>query len=349
VTVSSWRKTAMYALGIVLLSVAAVFWLLHEGKVMERRKLSEAADRCRRLAEQGDASREFDLGRMYFEGKGVTQDYAEALRWYRKAAEQGHIKAQFCLGEMYLRGQGTTEDQAEARQWIQKAAKQNDEKAEAALGYIYYNGKGVLQNYTEAANWYRRAADQGYALAQQSLAYMCYNGRGVPQDYAEAARLYRKAAEQGNAVAQQALGYVYWNGRGVALDRGEAIVWYLSAAAQGDIRARHALESLAGNFEFLTALIGFPVGLLFFLQFVLPGRKLRNKRQAAITALGAVFLASAGLSFCAFATDDLRYSLHRDAFHIARFLLNATAVLIFVALVQPKRKQNHNLRTVVHR
>tara|TARA_Y100000588_G_C13824654_1_gene740888 strand:+ start:510 stop:737 length:228 start_codon:yes stop_codon:yes gene_type:complete len=29
------------------------------------------------------------LGVMYDKGKGVTQDYQEAMKWYRKAAEQG--------------------------------------------------------------------------------------------------------------------------------------------------------------------------------------------------------------------------------------------------------------------
>ena len=41
------------------------------------------------LAEQGDATAQFNLGTMYDSGRGVRQDYAEAFRWYRKVAEQG--------------------------------------------------------------------------------------------------------------------------------------------------------------------------------------------------------------------------------------------------------------------
>ncbi|TVS20791.1 MAG: hypothetical protein EA424_02165, partial [Planctomycetaceae bacterium] len=37
----------------------------------------------------------------YYEGRGVVQDYAEALKWYRKAAEQGRSYAQFSLGLLY--------------------------------------------------------------------------------------------------------------------------------------------------------------------------------------------------------------------------------------------------------
>lgn len=337
------RKIVSVTVSIVSLSAVVVVSFLAREKVIERRKLSDQTEQCRRLAERGDANGEFELARMYFDGKGVAKNYAEALHWYRKAAEQGHVKAQFYLGEMYLRGQGTPEDYAEALEWIQKAAKQNDSNAEAGLGYIYHNGKGVPQDYAEAANWYRRASDQGYALAQQSLAYMYYNGQGVPQDYASALHWYRKAADQGDAAAQQGLGYMYATGRGVPLNRGKAIAWYFMAAAKGDMRAKHALESLLGNFEFLTVLIAFPAGLLFCLQFALPGRSLRNRRQAATTALGLVFLASAGLSLYAFATDNLR-ATYQGAFHMARFLLNAAAIVLIIFLLQPGKKRNNGLR-----
>jgi len=329
---SPW-KIGMSALGIVLASAVVVVWVLHKEKVIERRKLSDAIDHCRRLAEQGDASREFDLARVYFEGNGVTKDHAEALRWYRKAAEQGHIKAQFALGEMYLRGQGTATDYTEALRWTQKAAEENDPKAEAALGYMYSYGKGVPRDYSEGARWYGKAADQGYSLAEQSLAYMYYNGEGVPQDYAEAARLYRKAAEQGDAVAQQGLGYMYATGRGVRLDRGDAIVWYLKAAAQGDVRAKHAFESLAGNFEFWTALIGTPVVLWFSWEFILPGTKLSGRRRVQTAVIGIVFLLSVALGFFAFSDYNIQNSPHRDTFHVARSVLNAAAILILVAFV----------------
>ena len=39
------------------------------------------------LAEQGYAGAQYNLGLIYANGKGVTQDYKEAVKWYRKAAE----------------------------------------------------------------------------------------------------------------------------------------------------------------------------------------------------------------------------------------------------------------------
>ena len=77
---------------------------------------------CRPLAEQGEAIAQLDLGAMYFDGKGVPQDYAEAVKWYRKAAEQGAWAAQFQLGAMYDTGNGVPQDYAEAVKWYRKAA-----------------------------------------------------------------------------------------------------------------------------------------------------------------------------------------------------------------------------------
>ena len=51
---------------------------------------------------------------MYANGKGVPQDYAEAVKWYRRAAEQGDAYAQNNLGLMYANGKGVPQDYAEA-------------------------------------------------------------------------------------------------------------------------------------------------------------------------------------------------------------------------------------------
>tara|TARA_B110000116_G_scaffold260112_1_gene262885 strand:+ start:972 stop:1109 length:138 start_codon:yes stop_codon:yes gene_type:complete len=40
----------------------------------------------------------FNLGFRYATGRGVSQDDAEAVRWYRLAADQGDADAQFNFG-----------------------------------------------------------------------------------------------------------------------------------------------------------------------------------------------------------------------------------------------------------
>ena len=82
------------------------------------------------LKQVGTAKARLQLGDLYEEGKGVPQDFAEAMVWYRKDADQGNAKAQWCVG------------------------------------CLHGNGQGVKQDYAEALRWYRLSADQGHTEAQ---------------------------------------------------------------------------------------------------------------------------------------------------------------------------------------
>lgn len=67
---------------------------------------TETVSRVRQAAEVGDADAQRSLGQIYFSGRGLKQDSAEAAKWYRMAADQGIASAQHELGQMYERGDG---------------------------------------------------------------------------------------------------------------------------------------------------------------------------------------------------------------------------------------------------
>ena len=300
------RRIAVCIACVAVIALVFIAWWVHS-KATERKSLA-AASASRIRAEQGDAKAQFELGSRYYYGRGVPQNYAEALRWYRKAAEQG------------------------------------DAKAQSALGYVCWKGEAVPQDYAEAVRWYRKAAEQGYPSAQMGLGFMYANGQGVPQDDTQAVAWYRKAAEQGDAVAQRSLGYMYASGLGVARDRVEAVAWYRKAAEQGDLGARQVLESAGRGtrppirtryIELSTALLGFAVGF----WCIWSSLRLRDWRRGAEALLGVVFVSSSGLSLYAFA-HDIRYSPYHDAFHLARKLLVATAILLIVTVALAKKKSN---------
>ncbi len=112
-------------------------------------------------AENGDAEAQDKLGFCYFNGKGVTRDYAEAAKWFRKAADQENAQAQFRLGFCYKIGQGVPQDSAEAAIWFQKSADQGYAKAQFLLGDCYDGGIGVTKDAVEAYKWYNLASAQG--------------------------------------------------------------------------------------------------------------------------------------------------------------------------------------------
>jgi TPR repeat protein len=55
-------------------------------------------ERIERQAEGGDKVAQNNLGYMYENGIGVTEDNLEAAKWFTKAAEQGHAGAYNNLG-----------------------------------------------------------------------------------------------------------------------------------------------------------------------------------------------------------------------------------------------------------
>jgi TPR repeat protein len=98
---------------------------------------ADYVDSLKNRAAQGEAKAQTILGLMYYEGRGVPQDYAEALKWFRLAAAQGDALAQHNLGLMYAKGYGVPQNHIEAHTWFTLAAasytsKPNRDRAVAA-------------------------------------------------------------------------------------------------------------------------------------------------------------------------------------------------------------------------
>jgi len=79
----------------------------------------------RARTERGEADAQSELGKSYFEGRGVAQDDTRAGLWWRKAADQGNAGGHNNLGVSYMEGRGVAQDYAQARTWIQKAVDQD--------------------------------------------------------------------------------------------------------------------------------------------------------------------------------------------------------------------------------
>ena len=117
------------------------------------------------LAEQGEASAQYNLGVMYQKGRGVLKDYAEAVKWYRLAAEQGEAFAQLNLGTMYEGGSGVPKDYAEAVKWYRLSAEQGRPYAQHNLGLMYQKGYGVLKDNVTAHMWFNISSANGHEIS----------------------------------------------------------------------------------------------------------------------------------------------------------------------------------------
>lgn len=159
----------------------------------------------RKAAVLGNAMAQYELGKMYYQGKRVETDYVEAIRWWRKAAEQGGQEAQYGLAKMYFEGKCVETECAELIEWWLKAAEQGDQDVQHDLAKMYFESKAVGRGYPEVTEWWCKEAEQGNAVAQYNLGKAYYGGIRVKKDYAEGIKWYKKAAEQGNSNAQELL------------------------------------------------------------------------------------------------------------------------------------------------
>ncbi len=90
----------------------------------------------RPLAEHGNQLAQFNLGLLYYDGKGAPQDFEEAARWFQRAAEQGYPGAQRNLGEMYAVGRGVKRDYAQAYVWLSLCAASGNETCSAHRDWV---------------------------------------------------------------------------------------------------------------------------------------------------------------------------------------------------------------------
>ena len=93
------RNTFIVVLGAILWPTCVI----GETQVTDARaaweagKIEQAVTLWTTLAAEGDASAQYETGRLYQHGAGVSKNLSTATHWYRKAAEQDHTKAQTAL------------------------------------------------------------------------------------------------------------------------------------------------------------------------------------------------------------------------------------------------------------
>lgn len=89
----------------------------------------------------------------------VARDYAQAAIWYRKAAERGNALAQNGLGRLYADGKGVPQDYAEAFFWLSLASangihSSTDDVNDRDLASSHLTKTVLLQTQERARKWF---------------------------------------------------------------------------------------------------------------------------------------------------------------------------------------------------
>ena len=132
------------------------------------------------LAEAGDPEAQANVGYMYEEGLGVSQQLDVAVGWYEKAAASGSMQANHNLGMIFAEGRGTPQSWVRALRYFETAAG-TIPASRYMIGYTYFQGEGNIQNRPRAFKEFMSAALDGYADAQYMIAFMNLDGSGVPK------------------------------------------------------------------------------------------------------------------------------------------------------------------------
>jgi len=128
------------------------------------------------LAERGVWQLLARIGELYERGAtGVEPNVEQAIYWYRKAVFEcddpiGHLG----LGRAYYTGIGLQQNFQEAQSHFKKAHTLGLPDAAVYLGLMFSRGHGVVRDLGQAETYFRFAADQSYFVAFYLLANIAF-------------------------------------------------------------------------------------------------------------------------------------------------------------------------------
>lgn len=88
-------------------------------------------EETKKLANQGDAKAQYELGYAYYYGEGVPENEERGIEWLLYSAKQGNADAQYELGAaLYDENIKGSDKQPTVVEWLTKSANQNNADAQ---------------------------------------------------------------------------------------------------------------------------------------------------------------------------------------------------------------------------
>lgn len=161
----------------------------------------------RTKAEAGDSFAQAELADLYYSGKGVVQDYAQAFFWAEKAAADGIGSAELLLGLLYYSGRGITLDFEKAREIFCRLAETGEPLYQVYAGAcsLVKKTEGERQedknrNEQVAVSWFEKAAKQRDSIGELMLGWCYAHGVGVKKDEERGKVLMSRAVIRGDTL-----------------------------------------------------------------------------------------------------------------------------------------------------
>ncbi|MCD6027034.1 MAG: Sel1 domain protein repeat-containing protein [Solimicrobium sp.] len=145
-------------------------------KLIEQKKFSEALPVLQKLANEGRPVAQYQLGRLFYYGVAVAQNFERAIGWFYKAARQDSADACNKIAVMFRDGQGVERNERMSVAWCREGIALNSAQAFTGLGYMYEKGRGVTKDLDQAFKLYSKGAELGSASAFYHLGVMYEQG-----------------------------------------------------------------------------------------------------------------------------------------------------------------------------
>ena len=161
-----------------------------------------AVEDLKSWAQDGDATAQYFLGKLYRDGGLLIPNSELARDWFYKAARQDVVVAQYALGKLFLSDDLLVRDTTLGMEWLEYAAQKGSHYAAYSVGKEYLRGKIVKKDVAKALRYLTDAANVENQYAQYLLGKLCLMGREVKYDKELALYWLTRAANQGNEYAQ---------------------------------------------------------------------------------------------------------------------------------------------------
>ena len=175
----------------------------------------------KKAIEAGNTAAMTSYGAVFYNGRGVEQNFKQAVHWYKEAADRVDSLAVNNMGYMYYYGRGDLEvDMEKAYQYFSKAALLGVPNAYYKCGDMFYSGKYVTKDPFTAFKLYMECYNM-IELYQPIDCYpdvcrrlgTCYHkGIGTEKDLkkaeqflAEAKRMFQKRIDEGDLFTDNVL------------------------------------------------------------------------------------------------------------------------------------------------
>ncbi|EJK48075.1 hypothetical protein THAOC_33158 [Thalassiosira oceanica] len=154
---------------------------------------ASALSMIQKRVSKGDAEAIKVLGEQYCFGRlGVAKDVTQAIELWTEAAELGSLDAHYELGRLYYQGKGADEDKPRSIHHWQQAAMKGHVECRHNLGAVEYeNGHHQL-----AVQHWMISAKIGDEDSLNNIKDMSKDGWATKAQYAEALLGYRDAVEE---------------------------------------------------------------------------------------------------------------------------------------------------------